>query len=180
MLRWLPNFVTLLRGLGGVAVSALLLGWGLNVLAFYVFIAAILTDLVDGWLAKKLGAESSFGMALDAVCDKLLTDLTWLSLLYLGWAPWWLAGGMLARDALVIVGYSAARLTGRRWRASLMARVAISFEGVTLPFLLLHDRMWDVHWYTAGVLMGVLALLVSGASAIEYLVRGPEPAKDPH
>jgi phosphatidylglycerophosphate synthase len=178
VLRWLPNLLTASRGLAGFVVAGLLWFGPHNVVAFWVFIAAMLTDLVDGWLAKRLNAVSSFGQALDAISDKLLTDVTWITLWLMGWAPGWLAGTMLARDLLVVVGWTAARLTGRRWQASLVARVAISLEGTTLPFLLLHDRLWDVHWYTAGVLLGGLTLALSAASAVEYVVRGPEPVTD--
>ena len=43
-----------------------------NLLATLLFIAAAVTDWVDGWLARRMGQTTSFGAFLDPVADKLL------------------------------------------------------------------------------------------------------------
>lgn len=173
MIRWIPNALTASRGLIGLAVAALLAGPGPARLGFWLFVFAMLTDLVDGWLARRLGATSDVGEWLDPLSDKVLTDACWIGLWASGWAPWWLAGGMLLRDGLVVLGYLLTLRTGRRFRANLAGRLMVSFEGVAVAVLLFHGPWLGVDWPTVGVALGILTLVLSLASVGGYLVRGP-------
>ena len=79
-MRWnLPNTLTWLRMLAIPLLVAVYLVPGdwltaqsRNLLGTILFVAAAVTDWVDGWLARKLGQESAFGAFLDPVADKLL------------------------------------------------------------------------------------------------------------
>jgi len=126
-----------------------------------------LTDRVDGWLARRLGAVSRLGQLLDPLADKLLIATTWLTLGLVGWAPWWLAGLMLARDVAVGVGWLA--LGRPAWPASMVGRLKVSFEGVALPVLLFRQPWLDVHWPSVGLVIGAIALVLSVGSALSYL-----------
>jgi CDP-diacylglycerol--glycerol-3-phosphate 3-phosphatidyltransferase len=168
VVRHLPNLVTLSRGLLGLPVALLVLG-DHNLAAFWLFIFAVTTDLWDGMLARKLNAVSDAGLLLDPLSDKLLVALTWAALLVHGWAPVWLAGTILVRDAIVVAlwGYFAYG-RGFKVQPTLVGRLMISFEGVTLPFLLLHYEWAGVHWMSAGVILGVVTLALSLVSALQY------------
>lgn len=173
-LKWLPNAVTASRGFAGPLVAWLLVAHQAHVAAFFVFVGAMLTDLIDGWLAKKLDAVTTAGFLLDPISDKFLVNSTWLALWWIGWAPTWLALPVMLRDLIVVCGFSVAWATGYRWRASVLARTMVAFEGTTLPMLLVHVVWWDVHWYSVGVVLGIMTLGLSLASALEYVWRGPE------
>lgn len=68
----LANLVTLSRGVLIVPILALLLaGWRWPALGLYG--VAAMTDLVDGWLARRSGRASAFGAQLDAVVDNLFS-----------------------------------------------------------------------------------------------------------
>jgi CDP-diacylglycerol---glycerol-3-phosphate 3-phosphatidyltransferase len=70
----LPNMLTLAR-IAAVPVIVVLLyapGLAARIAALVVFIAASLTDLLDGWLARRQGAQSRFGAMLDPIADKVL------------------------------------------------------------------------------------------------------------
>lgn len=165
----LPNLLTAARGLAGPAVAALVLGAGADQVAFWVFLGAILTDLVDGWLARRLNAVSRLGQLLDPLADKLLIASTWLTLGLVGWAPWWLAGLMLTRDLAVGLGWV---VLGRpAWPASMAGRLKVSFEGVALPVLLFRQPWLDVHWPSVGLAIGTIALCLSIVSAVFYLAH---------
>lgn len=71
--------------------------------AVYAFIVAALTDFVDGWLARKLDAESVWGAILDPIGDKVLVCGAILGLLALGPQPWVVlpAGLILFREFTV-------------------------------------------------------------------------------
>lgn len=155
----------------------MLLARDAHLTAFFLYIAAILTDLVDGWLAKRLGAVSEFGKFLDPASDKLLAGSTWIALLLAGWAPPWLAFGMLGRDAIVALAWLAARAHGVRFEPNLPGRLMVSFEGVALPLLLLHVEWLGVHWASAGVILGVVTLVLAAVSAGQYAVWGLRAAR---
>lgn len=74
-MRWtLPNILTLAR-IGLTPVVALLpfiSGYWPKVIAFVTFIAVAVTDIIDGWLARKRNEVSELGQLLDPIADKLL------------------------------------------------------------------------------------------------------------
>jgi CDP-diacylglycerol--glycerol-3-phosphate 3-phosphatidyltransferase len=74
----LPNVLTLSRIAAVPVIVALLYmpGATVRLVALIVFIAASLTDFVDGWLARRNHAGSRFGAMLDPIADKVLVAAT--------------------------------------------------------------------------------------------------------
>ena len=89
-LRYLPNAITVLR-LASVPVAVWLLLRHDLAAAFWIFLAASVTDAMDGLLARLLRAQSAFGSYLDALADKLLLVSVYLSLAVQGLLSWWFA-----------------------------------------------------------------------------------------
>ena len=79
----LPNKLTLLR-IVLVPVYLVLMGVGLDVPALLVFIAASLTDLLDGRIARSRNLVTSFGKFMDPIADKLLTHTACIMLTAMG------------------------------------------------------------------------------------------------
>lgn len=77
--------------------------FGLQRWAVYAFVIAAVTDFFDGWLARKIGAESVWGAILDPIGDKVLVCGAILGLLSLGPQPWVVlpAGLILFREFTV-------------------------------------------------------------------------------
>lgn len=69
----LPNLVTLSRIPGTFAIAVLLYAdwFGAATLAFVLFVICGLTDWLDGYLARKMGQVSTFGIFMDALADKI-------------------------------------------------------------------------------------------------------------
>ena len=111
-LRWLPNAICVARiVLIAPVIYALLRGEYL--LTLVLFGAAGVSDGVDGWLAKTFGWTSALGKILDPIADKLLLVTAFLTLAWLGLAPWWLAGAAVLRDIVIVSGAIAyGRLVG--------------------------------------------------------------------
>ncbi len=108
-----PNLLSLARlGLAPFAVCAILLGRWRPAAALLV--AAAVTDVLDGWLARRWGAATRLGAYLDPVADKVLLSATYLALGAAGALPWWLVGLVLGRDVLILAGAAAAMLLQRR------------------------------------------------------------------
>jgi CDP-diacylglycerol--glycerol-3-phosphate 3-phosphatidyltransferase len=177
--RLLPNLLTASRGLAGLVVAWVLVGPLPDRLGFWLFVVAVFTDLFDGWLARRLHATSAVGQWLDPLSDKLLAAACWLGLWWVGWAPGWLVGTILLRDVLVASGFAVAWSRGLRFAPNLAGRLMVSFEGVALAVLLFHGPWIAVDWPAVGVGLGVLTLLLSVGSALEYLAEGPVPRANP-
>lgn len=174
MIRWIPNLVTALRAVAGGVIFSILVAYNAHNLAFVLFLAAILTDLLDGWLARRLGAESAVGLWLDPLCDKLLVGFTWFGLLFSGLAPAWLALTIVTRNAAVAVGWFLANRRGYSFSPNRAGRIALSFEGTALPILLFRAPWLDVHWPSVGLVLASTGLILSLVSAGSYLWTGPE------
>ena len=98
----LPNLITLARLAAVPATIWLILQQRLD-LAFLLFVAAGLSDALDGWLARYTDSRTAIGALLDPVADKALLVSIYITLAALGVLPDWLAILVVFRD-LVIVG----------------------------------------------------------------------------
>ena len=170
----IPTMITSSRALAGFVIAYLIIVHQADSWAFSLFIAAIATDLVDGYAARKLNGVSRLGLFLDPTADKLLAGWTWVALLVAGWAPWWLAGGMLARDILVGAGWIWAHTRQITWKPNRLGQLMVSFEGVALPVLLFRNSWLDVHWPTVGIILGSISLFLAMASWLQYILQGPQ------
>ncbi len=77
--------------------------WGL---ALLFFITAGVTDLVDGFLARRLNQHSRLGAILDPIADKLLMASTFICLASIDHIPWWFVILMLGKDIFIVGGIS--------------------------------------------------------------------------
>jgi len=118
-----PNRITALRFLGAAALFTLLALEGdvavvdvprrraLFQLAFWLFLATSLSDILDGWLARRGNLVSAFGRIADPFVDKVLVMGLMVFLVVLPWSrayfPAWIVVAILAREFLVtaIRGY---------------------------------------------------------------------------
>jgi cardiolipin synthase len=99
----LPNLFTGLRLLSAPGVIWLMLEnyWDG---AFWLFLAAALTDGIDGWLARRLNQTTALGATLDTVTDKALGLGVLIVLSTLGLVPAWVTLAIVIRDAVVVLG----------------------------------------------------------------------------
>lgn len=99
----LPTVITLARLLSVPAIVWLILqqAW---LAACIVFLAAGLSDAVDGYLARRLGLLSELGTFLDPIADKALLIGIYVTLGILGELPGWIVILVVSRDVLLIGG----------------------------------------------------------------------------
>ncbi|MGB2248367.1 MAG: CDP-diacylglycerol--glycerol-3-phosphate 3-phosphatidyltransferase [Alcanivorax sediminis] len=123
----LPNILTLIRV---VAIPVLVLVFYLpfkwsDLCAAGLFLAAGITDWLDGYLARKLNQTSPFGAFLDPVADKLIVAVALVMLVQVHANAW------LAVPAMVIVSREITVSALREWMAELgqRAKVAVSQLG---------------------------------------------------
>ncbi|SOD94546.1 CDP-alcohol phosphatidyltransferase family protein [Blastococcus haudaquaticus] len=103
----IPNFLTALRLLCVPAVAAVLAlagdSAGGRLTALILFGAASVTDLADGWLARRWGQCTDFGALADPIADKALVGTTLVCLSGLGLLAWWATAVILLREVAVTV-----------------------------------------------------------------------------
>ncbi len=89
--------------------------------AFWLFVAAGVSDVVDGFIAKKFNTRTELGAVLDPLADKALLDGIYLALAIVGWLPAWLSVMVLGRDLLIVVGVILIRRRDPVFRATPLA-----------------------------------------------------------
>lgn len=72
--------------------------------ALIIFVAAGLTDLVDGWIARRFNMKSRLGSMLDPLADKLLMTAALLLLAEKNHLPWHFTLLIVGRDSLILLG----------------------------------------------------------------------------
>ena len=144
-----------------------------------VFIAAAMTDWLDGWLARRWGQTSRFGAFLDPVADKLMVAVTLILLVQTH------PSVLLAVTAAVIVGREIAVSALREWMAEIgqRSRVRVATIGkiktvmqlVALVVLLVERNAETLRLYHVGEFLLVIAAGLTLISGVAYL-RAAWPA----
>jgi cardiolipin synthase len=97
----IPNLITLARILL-VPVLVWAITSGEMQLAFLLFVAAGVSDAIDGFLAKRFGMASELGAYLDPLADKALIVSIYVSLGVAGAIPTWLVILVVSRDMMIV------------------------------------------------------------------------------
>ena len=104
-----------------VPVIFWLLLTGQNKIAFFVFVAAGISDAVDGFLAKRYNWSTELGSYLDPLADKLLIVSIFIALGVRGELPLWLVIAVVSRDILIVAAVLLAWLLDQRVRIKPLA-----------------------------------------------------------
>ena len=108
----IPNLITLGRILL-VPVVVWAIASGAMWIAFVLFVAAGVSDAVDGFLAKRFDMTTELGAYLDPLADKALIVSIYLTLGISGEIPRWLVILVVSRDILIVGGIMLSWLVGR-------------------------------------------------------------------
>jgi cardiolipin synthase len=100
----IPNLITLSR-LMSVPLMIWLIGDGRFGTAFCVFVAAGVSDALDGFIAKRFDCRTRLGALLDPVADKALLSSVYVALGIAGLLPNWLVILVVFRDVTIIGGF---------------------------------------------------------------------------
>jgi cardiolipin synthase len=135
----IPNFITLGR-IMSVPVIFWLLVTGQNKAAFFVFVAAGISDAVDGYLAKRFNWTTELGAYLDPLADKLLIVSIFIALGVRGELPLWLVLAVVSRDILIVAAVLLAWLLDQPVRIKPLAiSKANTLAQIVLPATVLAD-----------------------------------------
>ncbi|MES2169583.1 MAG: CDP-diacylglycerol--glycerol-3-phosphate 3-phosphatidyltransferase [Actinomycetota bacterium] len=177
----IANIITVARILMAPLFIVLLLDdagrfGALRWVAAVLFVVAIVTDSLDGFLARRLNLVTDFGKIVDPIADKVLTGGALVALSILGELWWWVTIVILVRE----FGITIFRLIVIRRRvipAAASGKLKTVFQAVAISLFLfplwtfLGTASWNtaVHWVN-WVVMGV-AFVLTVYSGVDFVVK---------
>lgn len=142
--------------------------------ALAVLAVAATSDVVDGVVARWFHQQSSLGIALDPIADKLLMTTAYLVLSFRGALPWWLTFIVLSRDAGIVVTALLINLISgyRRFLPTLLGKACTATQ-VAAVLAAVSERA-HVEFVSPGVVRTFvyLAGALTIVSGIHYLIIG--------
>lgn len=173
--RQLPNAITVVRILCAPVFAWMLLADGgsdgpLRWWAAVLFIVAIATDGIDGYLARRHDIVTDLGKLLDPIADKVLTGAAFVCLSVLGELDWWITVVVLVRE----VGITVHRLvvaSDHVVAAAWMGKLKTVAQAVALSLALL--PLWTVvgEWiHVVNAVAMTVAVALTVASGIDYVI----------
>lgn len=176
----LPNALTSLR-----ILLVPLLGWLLlhdggddfayRWWAFGVFTAAVVTDRIDGDIARRRNLVTDFGKLLDPIADKAITGMAFIGLSIIGELWWWVTIVVLGREWLItlvrllVIRYGVmAASRGGKIKTVLQA---VALCGLILPlrrFPRPFDQVGEALWWVAMAIM-LAAVVITVVTGFDYL-----------
>jgi len=163
----LANIVTLSRGIAILPIVALL-WFDLPVAALILYLVAAMTDMLDGWLARRSSRWSDYGARLDAIVDNLFS-MAILAFLLMAFPRTWRAPSDRSIRAV--------------WRATHLSRRSLALTGRLMMFhfwsaklgALLLFALWPIEAFTGHEEFLPFAAIIVGLSRIEqvlFILRG--------
>ncbi len=168
----LPNTITVMR-CAMVPVMIALLWEKPNFVeawvAMAIFVIAMLSDVLDGYLARKWNLQSVAGAFLDPLADKLMVLATLVMMIPLGWVPAWIVIVLESRELAISGLRSIAISEGLVIPAGSLGKFKTAYQSTAIGFLLVNYRQFgwvDVH--SVGIALLWVSMAFSLASAAEY------------
>ena len=159
-IRTAPNLLTLLRiCLAPFLVAAILEEH--YAVSFGLFVAAGLTDALDGTLARVLKQRSQLGQYLDPVADKLLLSTLFVVLTHMGLIPARVTVMVFGRDVgiLVVAAILYAAVGRREFNPSIFGKANTAIQIAAVAAVLLH-QLTAAHWVAEVRMLALDATMV--------------------
>jgi cardiolipin synthase len=170
----LPNFLTLLR-IAAIPVFLILLGDREYGKALAVFVAAGVTDALDGAIARLTHTKTTLGAYLDPAADKLLLLSAFITLALMNEVPRWLPVIVISRDVVVVLGYFLLFTITQETmevRPTVSGKLSTFFQLLSVTLVLV-GQVWTHHvppMLEQGVFY--VAALLTTTAGFQYVYRG--------
>ncbi|WP_167048099.1 CDP-diacylglycerol--glycerol-3-phosphate 3-phosphatidyltransferase [Microbacterium halimionae] len=173
--RQLPNAITIARILcAPVFLWMLLVDNGsdgaLRWWAAALFVVAIATDGIDGYIARKYNIVTDLGKLLDPIADKVLTGVAFIGLSILGELPWWVTIVVLVREIGITV-YRFIVVNNHVLAAAWMGKLKTVAQSVALTLALAPFAALIGDWANwVNIVTMWIAVALTIASGLDYIV----------
>jgi len=167
----LPNLITLARLLS-VPLAIWLILHDRYGTAFWILIAAGLSDGLDGYIAKRFDRRTRLGALLDPIADKALLVGVYVTLGIAGQLPHWLVILVVLRDVLILGGFALIQATTAPQRLGplFVSKVNTSVQIALVGFVLARLGLGIDEDTVTGILIAAAAV-TTVLSGLSYLVR---------
>jgi len=168
----LPNSITMLRILILSVLFFLLLrpGRTMSLIIAILFLLAALTDLLDGYVARRYELITKTGKLLDPIADKIIINTAMILLIPVGRIPAWIVAVIVMRDFIVDGIRHVASAGGVILSASKLAKQKMVAQVAAITALLIHYPIFGADAQAVGLVIIYITLLLSVASGFEYLI----------
>ena len=166
----LPNTLSLFR-IACIPVLVILLVFPhkpTSFLAALVFALASISDLLDGFLARRRQMVTTLGQFLDPLADKLIVSAALIMLVPLGRVPAWMVVVIIGRELAITGLRSVAVSEGKIISASELGKKKMVFQIVAVLGLLFHYEYFGVNCHAVGMFFMWLAVIVTLWSGFSY------------
>jgi CDP-diacylglycerol--glycerol-3-phosphate 3-phosphatidyltransferase len=143
----------------------------INALAMIGFILVALTDLADGFIARRWNLVSNIGKFLDPLADKLLISSVLIMLVAHGWIQAWIAIVIIGREIAVTGLRAIAADQGHVLAADSFGKLKAILQVMALCPLILHYPWWGLDPKPIGQLLLYIALALTVFSGAKYVVH---------
>lgn len=175
----LPNKLTLLRViLVPFFVIFLIMDLGFigDMIALVIFVAASVTDYLDGHLARKYNLVTNFGKFMDPMADKLLVGSAVICLLGIGRIPAWVVVILIGREFVISSFRLVACEKGVVIAAGYWGKFKTVFQMIMTIALILHFD--HPVWHMIEVALIAISTILCIISLVDYLWANREVIKD--
>ncbi len=142
--------------------------WNNRLLILAIGLSAYISDLLDGFIARRFGQESAFGRIIDPLADKVFVTGAAIGLLTSGLLPLWFVIVVISRDVLIFLGGIYVKLrTGLLVQSNFTGKAAVVSIGLVMGLALFGSTVPSIAFNV--LLISSLALLT--ASFFSYARR---------
>ncbi|MDO8720615.1 MAG: CDP-diacylglycerol--glycerol-3-phosphate 3-phosphatidyltransferase [Syntrophales bacterium] len=168
----LPNGITMLR-VGIIPVLFFLLSdpgrmWSLIIAI--LFIMAALTDLLDGYVARKYHIVTNIGKFLDPIADKIIVNAAMILMIPVGRIPAWIVSLIIIRDFIVDGIRTIATSEGMIIDASKLGKRKTLCQIFAISALIIHYPFIGADAHIVGMVILYIALWLTIHSGVDYLL----------
>ena len=168
----LPNTITMLR-VGIIPVLFFLLldpGYAWSLVIALLFILAGLTDLIDGYVARKYHIVTNIGKFLDPIADKLIVNTAMILMIPIGRIPAWIVATIIIRDFIIDGLRTIATSEGVIIDASKLGKRKTLCQIFAVSALMIHYPLFGANAHVVGMVILYIALWLTIHSGIDYVV----------
>lgn len=168
-----PNLITLLRVTVIPVLFFLLLSPGRDgsLIIAGLFILAALTDLLDGYLARKYEIVTVLGKYLDPIADKLIVNTAMILMIPIGRISAWIVAIIIIRDFVVDGVRAISQSEGYVIQASRLGKQKTVCQVFAVSALMIHYPFLGIDVHAVGTVILYIALVLSVTSGIDYLIK---------
>jgi len=154
-----------------------------GLVAAIVFLIAALSDILDGYLARKTGQITDIGKFLDPLADKVMVTTALIMLVGLDRCPAWIALIIILREIIITGLRGIAQTGGEVIAASKLGKLKTVLQNIALVCLLLHytynfgrfwgsaSTFWWINTHAIGTVILYLAVFYTLYSGYDYLAK---------